>query len=431
MAPPKGGYAPTLEKFLDTLKSKPVEASVESLISLLKRRQIQGAESCALATAHILLQVVARDKWLSVEQLLERIQSVGRRLVAASPRELTIGNVIRRILGLIRDEAEEDRNEETGNATPADSPDQPPAVASPMTIDSAVAKVIRPAFPTAQSTLTRTQSMFNILADPDSVPPGWMNSTPLASSGASTPLGHSFSTNTSALRSEVLDGIEEIMDEIKQVDDQLCSYSDIIIHPGDYILVYKPSRTVQRFLTRSKRKFTLFVVTDPTAQSGPDPYASLRKSLAANGSILISIHNAGLMAYMTKVNKVILSARAITGTAGVTADAGAASVARAARSQGRTVIVLGGVYKLSPDSQVTQSIATEWGNPSAYVDFSDGQLVGKTTVKNAVSEFIPAADINVYITNLGAHSREHLHTVINDHYKEADVALDLYAKIRK
>jgi translation initiation factor eIF-2B subunit beta len=366
-----------------------------------------------------------------VEQLLERIQSVGRRLVAASPRELTIGNVIRRILGLIRDEAEEDRNEETGNATPADSPDQPPAVASPMTIDSAVAKVIRPAFPTAQSTLTRTQSMFNILADPDSVPPGWMNSTPLASSGASTPLGHSFSTNTSALRSEVLDGIEEIMDEIKQVDDQLCSYSDIIIHPGDYILVYKPSRTVQRFLTRSKRKFTLFVVTDPTAQSGPDPYASLRKSLAANGSILISIHNAGLMAYMTKVNKVILSARAITGTAGVTADAGAASVARAARSQGRTVIVLGGVYKLSPDSQVTQSIATEWGNPSAYVDFSDGQLVGKTTVKNAVSEFIPAADINVYITNLGAHSREHLHTVINDHYKEADVALDLYAKIRK
>lgn len=33
MAPPKGGYAPDLEKFLDTLKSRPVDASVESLIS--------------------------------------------------------------------------------------------------------------------------------------------------------------------------------------------------------------------------------------------------------------------------------------------------------------------------------------------------------------------------------------------------------------
>lgn len=33
MAPPKGGYAPTMEKFLDSLKEKPVEASIESLIS--------------------------------------------------------------------------------------------------------------------------------------------------------------------------------------------------------------------------------------------------------------------------------------------------------------------------------------------------------------------------------------------------------------
>ncbi|KAK9782376.1 putative Initiation factor 2 subunit family protein [Seiridium cardinale] len=429
MAPPKGGYAPTLDKFLDSLKGKPVEASVESLISLLKRRQIQGSESCALATAHILLQVVARDKWSNVDQLIERVQSVGRKLVAASPRELTIGNVVRRILGLIRDEAEEDRNE-TGNATP-DAIQDPPTP-SPMKIDSPPAKAARPTFPVALSTLTRTQSMFNILADPDVVPPGWMNGTPLASSGASTPLAPGLSTNTSALRSEVLDGIEEIMDEIKQVDDQLCSYSDIIIHPGDYIMVYKPSRTVQRFLIRSKRKFTLFVVTDPSTQPGADdPYASLRKSLAASGSLLISVMNSGLMAYMARVNKVILSARAVTAKGGVTVDSGAASIARAARAQGRTVIVLGGVYKISPDSQANQSLATEWGNPAKFVNFSDGQLVSKVSVKNAVSEFIPAEDINTYITNLGAHSREHLHTVINDHYKEADIALDLYGKIRK
>ncbi|KAH6655484.1 initiation factor 2 subunit family protein [Truncatella angustata] len=427
MAPPKGGYAPTLDKFLDSLKNRPVEASVESLISLLKRRQITGSESCALATAHILRQLVARDKWLNVEQLLERVQSVGRKLVAASPREMTIGNIVRRILGLIRDEAEEDRNE-AGISTP-DAHNSP--TRSPLKIDSPPARTARPTFPTALSTLTRTQSMFNILADPDLVPPNWMNGTPLASSGASTPL-QNLSTNTSALRSEVLDGIEEIMDEIKQVDDQLCGYSDIIIHPGDFILVHQPSRTIQRFLVRSKRKFTLFVVTDPATQSeSGDQYASLRKSLAANGSVLINVMNSGLMAYMARVNKVILSARAVTAKGGVTVDAGAAAIARAARTQGRTVIVLGGVYKLSPDSQANQSIATEWGDPSKYVNFSDGQLVGHVDVKNAVSEFIPAEDIDTYITNLGAHSREHLHTIINDHYKEADIALDLYGKIRK
>lgn len=373
--------------------------------------------------------MVARDKWNNVDQLLERIQSVGRRLVAASPRELTIGNIVRRILGLIRDEAEEDRNE-AGNDTLDTVPGSP--ALSPMKTDSPPAKIARPAFPTALSTLTRTQSMFNILADPDVVPPSWMNGTPLASSGASTPLAQGLSANTSLLRSEVLDGIDEIMDEIRQVDDQLCSYSDIVIHPGDYILVHKPSRTIQRFLIRSKRKFTLFVVTDPATQSNiDDPYASLRKSLAANGSTLVSVMNSGLMAYMAKVNKVILSARAVTAKGGVTVDSGAAAIARAARVQGRTVIVLGGVYKISPDSQANPSIATEWGDPSKYVNFSDGQIVSKVSVKSAVSEFIPAEDIDTYITNLGAHSREHLHTVINDHYKEADIALDLYGKIRK
>lgn len=427
MAPPKGGYAPTLAKFLDTLQSKPVEVSVESLISLLKRRQIQGAEDCALATTHILLQVVAKSRWSTVEALIESIHSIGRKLVAASPRELTIANIVRRVLFLIRTEVEEDRNE-TGNATPAEPREDP--VAASMKIDSPVAKT-RPAFPINVSALTRTQSMFNILADPDSLPPNWMNGTSLANSGASTPLTQVFPTNTStaSLRAELLDGIDEILDEIKLVDDQLPTYLDITIYPEDVVLVYKPSMTVQRFLTRNKRRMTVFVVTDPTAQSDPDPYASLRKSLAANGSVLISIMNCGVMAYMSKVNKVILGVRAILGTAGVTADAGAAAIVRAARCHGRPVIVLGGIYQLSPNSQTSQSTATEWGDPSTHVNFADGQLVGKVNVKQAISEFIPSEDITSYITNLGVQSRGNLLTAIADHYKEADIALDLYGKV--
>jgi translation initiation factor eIF-2B subunit beta len=45
-------------------------------------------------------------------KLIERVQSVGRRLIAAQPREMVVGNVVRRVLGLIRDEAEDDRDAE-------------------------------------------------------------------------------------------------------------------------------------------------------------------------------------------------------------------------------------------------------------------------------------------------------------------------------
>lgn len=41
--------------------------------------------------------------------MIERVQHVGRRVMAAQPREMVVGNIVRRVLGLIRDEAEDDR----------------------------------------------------------------------------------------------------------------------------------------------------------------------------------------------------------------------------------------------------------------------------------------------------------------------------------
>jgi len=45
-------------------------------------------------------------------KLIERVQSVGRRLIAAQPREMVVGNIVRRVLGLIREEAEGDHDAE-------------------------------------------------------------------------------------------------------------------------------------------------------------------------------------------------------------------------------------------------------------------------------------------------------------------------------
>ncbi|KAI1133477.1 initiation factor 2 subunit family protein [Nemania abortiva] len=430
MAAPKGGYTPGLEKFLDTLKSRPVEASVELLISLLKRRQIRGSEACATATAHILLQVVARDKWTNVDQLLGRIQLIGRKLVTAQPHELVIGNVVRRVLGLIRDEASEDRNDATTDSPGTASPSVP--ALSHATLPP---KPVRPATLPVLGSFARTQSMFNLLSDPNVFPSGGSNaSTPGQVSGASTPNLNPQATNVSALRSEVIDGIQEIMDEIKMVDEQVQTYADIFIHPGDYILVYQPSRTVQKFLTRaaSKRKFTLFLVVDPPSTAGSDaPYASLVKSLGSNGSSVITVLNAGLMAYMSRVDKVILGARAITAQGGVIVDCGAAAIARAARERRRTVIVLGGVYKLSPESKLLSESQAEWGEPSKYANFADGSLVSHIQVQNAASEFLSADQIDTYITNLGAHAQDNLHTIIADHYKEEDISFDLYGRAQR
>lgn len=428
------GYAADFEKFLKSLKGQPLEALVEKLISLLKRRQIRGSEPCAVATAHILLQVVARSKWHDVDGLLENVSATGRRLVEAQPRELVVANIVRRVLALIRDEAAEDRNElasETQSEAPPLTPTDPgPGTGPPhnwppsMSVFNSAPSPL-PVPLASYCSVNAPKSLFHLLSA-ECLPDAAATTPPLRSLGASTPTarrGTRASSQMHVLRSEVIDGIEEIKDEISQVDDQIAALAEVQIHPGDHVLVHQPSATVERFVLRAaaKRKFTVLMVTEaPRKQNEAVPYAALRKRLAAAGITAINVNNAGLMAYMSRVDKVILGARAVVANGGVVADSGAAAVARAAKEAGSAVVVLAGVYKLSPETPFDEEALIEWGDSSTFVSFADGPMVDGVDVRSAVTELVPPELIDTYMTNLGTHSRDHLASLIADLYKQED-----------
>ncbi|KAF6844076.1 translation regulator gcd7 [Colletotrichum musicola] len=437
-----------LERYLKTLKGKPLEASIDSLVSLLKRRQIQGSELCAVATAHILLQVVAKSKWSDADALLEKVQDIGLRLIAAQPKELVVGNIVRRVLGLIRDEAAEDRNEDASETATEAGATPTTAVPDPSKLEhqwppstytkqdagadyiSSGPRPVRPGALTSTSSFHVSKSLFSLLeASPPADATSMMAGSPFfKDSGASTPL-RGQSTRVHALRSEVIEGIEELKDEISQVDDQIAAAADVQIHPGDYVLVHQPSATVQKFILRAatRRRFTVFIVAEPTRAASEAPYASFRKKLTAAGISSISILNSGVMAYMPRINKVILGARAVLANGGILADAGAGVIARAAKEQGNPVIILSGVYKLCPESHFDEENLVGWGSSMSHVSFADGALVNGVDVRSAVSEFVPSELLDTYITNLGAHSRNHLSTIIADHYKPEDVDFHLWS----
>ncbi|KAF4503966.1 hypothetical protein G6O67_008591 [Ophiocordyceps sinensis] len=442
------GYAPDLEKYLKSLKGQPLAASTENLISLLKRRQIRGSEPCAVATAHILLQVVARSKWQDVDGLLENVGATGRRLVEAQPKELVVANIVRRVLALIRDEAAEDRNEPSSETqsealmTPTD-----PAMSHNWPLSTcakqdsagdyishspAPQQPSRPGPISSYSSVNVPKSLFHLLSA--SPLDGFASMTPpFRNSGASTPTGKGAHADSQvhALRSEVIDGIEEIKDEISQVDDQIAASAEVQIRPGDYVLVHQPSPTVERFILRAalKRTFTVLIVPEAPRRGVEDDtqVAAFRKKLSAVGITAICIKNAALMAYMSRVDKVILGARAVLANGGVVTDAGAAGIARAAQDMGSGVVVLAGVYKLSPENLFDEASLIEWGDPATYVSFADGPLVNGAEVQSPVTELVPPELIDTYITNLGTHSRDHLASLIADHYKQEDADFHLWS----
>jgi translation initiation factor eIF-2B subunit beta len=248
------------------------------------------------------------------------------------------------------------------------------------------------------------KSLFHLLsASPPSHGDGL--GSPLRNSGTSTPtrISHQTSSQVHALRSEVIDGIEEIKDEISQADDQIAALAEVQIRPGDHILVHQPSPTVERFVLRAaaKRRFTVLIVTEPPKkQTEQVQYANFRKKLLATGTTVINVMNSGLMVYMSRVNKVIIGARTIVANGGAVTDAGAAAIARAAREQGNAVVVLAGVYKLSPVNPFDEESLIEWGDSSSFVSFADGNMVNNVEIRSPVTELVPAEFIDTYITNL-------------------------------
>src|SRR5690554_5841141 len=77
---------------------------VDDLVAKLKRRQLVGSSTVAQATLRLLIVVISKSNWTTCNQLLTLVKSIGQRLIQANPTELAVGNIIRRVLHVIREE---------------------------------------------------------------------------------------------------------------------------------------------------------------------------------------------------------------------------------------------------------------------------------------------------------------------------------------
>jgi translation initiation factor eIF-2B subunit beta len=461
---------PGLASYLRSLKDASVEASIERLISFLKRRQLRDSEECARATLHLLYRVVENYEETEDENLIDRIRSVGRRLVAAKPGELVVGNMVRRVLGLVREVAEyetdPDMNEDGigqpqqpsqdslqrpslpshistmsplkhGTAQPAGAalhpeiPDEDP--------DETAEQLSRPPLLTshtsyAQFSAPTVTSLFGLFSHPDapsgtSTPPNWTSSPHLK--GLSPQFQSKFdgTAPTKDIKPEVLEGLREILDELDQVDKQIADSALEHIHENEVVLTHTSSITAHKFLLQAakKRKFTVGYVEDWPNHS-PDYHSTLlhgplnRQSedddeedaryqpLTALGIKVFNCPDAEILNIMSRVSKVILPADKVLANGGFVAAVPAYTIAMAARMHRKPVIVLSGVFKLSPVYPF---------DIEEFIEYGDANKVDS----NPLNDYVPPDLVDLYITNLGGHAPSDLGGVVSEHYNVDDITL--------
>lgn len=434
--------------------------------SLLKRRQIKNSRPCAIATTHLLLRVVAASRIKDAAPLIERVRKVGQRLIAAQPREMAVGNIVRRVLGLIREVVEDGADADATGASDAGHPTtskqtrndsiQRPHLTSnistfsPLNHGASLPHQVymrpessgsnspaeleplpighhRPPLLTSHTSYAspgpQVTSLFGLLSHPEepsplaTPPPG--TQSPVSKSPRIGLFNPPESIQPSVdIKAEVIDGIKELLDELEVVDDQIANSALEHIHANEIILTHTSSQTVQKFLLSAarKRKFTVvhaesypndhadshatIMTGGKPTQDGDDDADERWKTLTSMGITVIMIPDSAVFALMSRVNKVILAPHTVLANGGLIAAAGALTIAQAAKVHQTPVVVVSGVYKLSPVYPFDMEELLEYGDPGKVIGFDEGDVVEGVEVVNPIYDYVGAELVDLYITNL-------------------------------
>lgn len=358
-------------------------ALVDPVVASFKRHQVEADKDKALAVTQLLMKVISAARWTNPYDLIDVIRKVGVILQDARPKEIIPGNIVRRVLAIIRDEIETPE-------VPTNNPNNA----------------------TGGSNGIMISSMFDLLTT--------NNNT------SKRDIHNQLKKQMSELRSIIIQGIKDLVDEISNVNNQMETMSLDLIHDNEILLTPTPnSETVLKFLikARNKRKFTV-LVTENYPNDVKLAHKFVRK-LAQHNIEAILIPDTTTFAVMSRVGKVIIGSNAVFANGGSMANSGVANVVECAKEHKTPVFAVAGLYKLSPLYPFNRDDLIEVGNSGKVLNFDDSELMANVeVVSNPLDDYIPPEHIDIYITNVGGFSPSYTYRTVLDHYKTEDTNLD-------
>ncbi|KAH6759807.1 NagB/RpiA/CoA transferase-like superfamily protein [Perilla frutescens var. hirtella] len=406
-----------------------VHSLVNEFVTKLNKRQIEGSKTTAKLTAELLRSFISQQRLPHSNQagaLIDAVKAVGEKLIAAKPVELAVGNVVRRVLHIIREEDLSLTTAAVGGlnlASESDDEDDTEQDDHPVLSATAVAAAARNAL--------RPPSLQTLLEDlPHSAAAPHTSSSGGDSEGKSKSADKN--TMTRKLKHNVIEAVNELIQEISTCHEQISEQAVEHIHHNEVILTLGGSQTVKEFLLaakETKRSFRVFVAEGAPRYQGH----AFAKELATSGLQTTVITDSAVFAMISRVNMVIVGAHAVMANGGVIAPVGLNMVALAAKRHAVPFVVLAGVHKLCPlyphnpevllNELKSPSELLDFGEFSDCLDFGSGTGSPLIHVVNPAFDYVPPNLVSLFITDTGGHNPSYIYRLIADFYSPDDVVL--------
>ena len=224
--PPPPARAASDEAWLDAADD--IRRRRDLLVAGLRSGDVRSASQAALATCALLERVAAADDWRTAAVLLRRLRRVGGGVVRAAPGALSVGNVLRRALLVVREEYARNLREST-------------SIKDDAGLQRSLGDVLA------------ARSAPDALADRDD----------------------RRDVELEALRDDVLDQLRDLADEVANAREAVAARAPGLVAPGAVVLTAGRSRSVAAFLRRAAPAEVVVVDEDGRAA------AALAKALPA------------------------------------------------------------------------------------------------------------------------------------------------------
>ncbi|RIA84838.1 translation initiation factor eIF-2B subunit beta [Glomus cerebriforme] len=369
-------------------------AQIESLVNRLRRRQVVGSWSVSLETALLFRQVVSVARWNQVSVLINLVKDVGRRLVMAQPRELAVGNIVRRVLRSIRDVYNSEESSSNINLNKTSSTAEEVEHEDDDDDDDKIPQKGRTYdLQNYGGQSSSSASMINLLGD------------------------GSVGEKRASLDYDRKKMINELENMYVNIADQAMEH----IHSNEIIMTIGKSRTVEVFLKTAakKRKFSVVVAETSPTYLGHE----MALSLSQAGIDTMVISDSAIFAVMSRVNKVIMGTHAVLANGGLISVSGTQMVATAAKHHSTPVVVCTGLYKLSPLYPYDEDSFNDLVAPDPVMSFDEGELIDKVTILNPYYDYVSPELVSLFITNTGGHPPSYLYRLINENYDPEDTVI--------
>lgn len=227
-----------------------------------------------------------------------------------------------------------------------------------------------------------------------------------------------------SLKSALIEHINEFEVELETCSENITQQASEHIHSNEIIMTIGKSNLVEMFFKKAaeSRAFEVIVAEGGPSLSGHEMAVNLAK--AKIKTTLIS--DVAIFAMMSRVNKVIIGTHTVMANGGLRAISGSHTVAQAAKHYSVPVMVLLPLYKLSPLylCSYEQDGFNEHISPTqGVIDGANESLMERIHAYNPVYDYVPPDLVTLFICNTGGNAPSYVYRLLSELYHPDDYEL--------